>query len=58
MSIKMSKLKAFLFAFTCFFSSFTIMWQMYEVVIINDLYVAFPNDAGIITGILSWPELC
>lgn len=57
MSIKMSKLKAFLFAFTCFFSSFTIMWQMYEVVIINDLYVAFPNNAGIITGILSWPAI-
>lgn len=57
MSIKMSKVKSILFALTCFLSSFTIMWQMYEVVIINELYVVFPNDAAIITGILSWPAL-
>lgn len=57
MSVKMSKVKAFLFALACFLSSFTIMWQMYEVVIINDLYVAFPDHAAIITGILSWPAL-
>lgn len=57
MSVKMSKAKAFLFAFTCFLSSFTIMWQMYEIVIINDLYIAFPDNAGIITGILSWPAI-
>ena len=37
MSVKMSKAKASLFALACFLSSFTIMWQMYEVVIINDL---------------------
>lgn len=57
MSIKMSKVRTFLFALTCFLSSFTIMWQMYEVVIINELYVVFPDHAGIITGILSWPAL-
>ncbi|POP30571.1 hypothetical protein C3B58_20590, partial [Lactonifactor longoviformis] len=57
MSVKMSKAKASLFALACFLSSFTIMWQMYEVVIINDLYMVFPNHAAIITGILSWPAL-
>ena len=57
MSIQMSKIKSVLFALACFLSSFTIMWQMYEVVIINELYIAFPNDAGIITGILSWPAM-
>jgi MFS family permease len=57
MSIKMSKLKELLFALTCFFSSFIIMWQCYEVVIINELYIAFPDNAGIITGILSWPAI-
>lgn len=57
MSLKMSKVKTVLFALTCFLSSFTIMWQMYEVVIINDLYVAFPDNTGIITGILSWPAI-
>jgi len=33
------------------------MWQMSEVVIINDLFVAFPNDANLVTAILSWPAL-
>ena len=33
------------------------MWQMSEIVITNDLYVAFPDGAGIVTAILSWPAL-
>jgi MFS family permease len=57
MSVKMSKAKAFLFAATVFFTSFTVMWQMYEIVIVHDLYGAFPENAGIITAILGWPAL-
>lgn len=51
------KVRTALFCIALFLSSFMVMWQMYLVVIVNDLYVAFPSDAGIITGILSWPAL-
>lgn len=54
---KMSKGRAILFIITCWITSFTIMWQMPEMVIVNDLYEAFPNQAGVVTAMLSWPSL-
>lgn len=57
MSIKMSKMKAVLFAITACITSFTVMWQMSEIVIVNDLYIAFPGSESMITVILSWPAL-
>lgn len=57
MNVQMSKVKTILFSIAIFVSTFTIMWQMYEVVIINDLYMAFPDNEGIITGLMSWPAL-
>ena len=54
---EMSKARTVLFCIALFLSTFTIMWQMYEIVIVNDLYVAFPDNAATITGLLSWPSL-
>ena len=57
MSVKMSKTQAILFALTAWLTSFTVMWQMSMVVITNDLYVVFPESAGLVTAMLSWPAL-
>ena len=57
LAVKMSKPRAVLMAITIWLTSFTVMWQLSEVVIINDLYTAFPDQSGLVTAILSWPAL-
>lgn len=57
MSNEMSKAKKILFTLAVWATSFTVMWQMSEIVIVNDLYIAFPGSENIITAILSWPSL-
>lgn len=53
----MSKGKAALFIVTCWMTTFMAMWQMGEIIVANDLYAVFPDDAGLITAMLSWPTL-
>lgn len=57
MSVKMSRAKTILFVIAVWITSFSVMWQMSEVVIINNLYEVFPDQTGVVTTILSWPAL-
>lgn len=54
---EISKGKAALMAFAIWLSGFAIYFSMLPIVITNDLYVTFPNNAGAITAALSWPSL-
>lgn len=57
MNRQISKGQAVLFIVTCWATAFAVMWQMPEMVIVNDLYFVFPEQSGIITAMLSWPSL-
>jgi len=57
MLIQMSKLKTVLFAISVFLTSAAVMWQTVEIVVANDLYMAFPEDEGIVTALMSWPGM-
>lgn len=53
----MSKIKRILFVITCWLTTFTIMWQVPESVIVNSLFEEFPSDGALITAMLSWPSI-
>ncbi len=57
MFIQMSKVKTVLFAISVFITSAAVMWQSVEIVVANDLYMAFPEDEALVTALMSWPGM-
>lgn len=51
----MSKTRRILMTIAIWISSFSVMYSMLTVVILNDLYIAFPEGEFYITATLSWP---
>ena len=49
------KWKTYLGIAALWFTSFSVMYSMLTTVILNDLYIAFPNDELLVTATLSWP---
>ncbi len=57
MFLKMSKLKTVLFAISVFITAAAVMWQSVEIVVANELYIAYPDSEAFVTAIISWPGL-
>ena len=57
MYLKMGKLKTVLFAISVFLTSAAVMWQNVMIVVVNELYIAFPQDEALVTALLAWPGL-
>lgn len=55
MSAQLSKPRIALFSITLWISALLIAWQTVLVVVVNDLYIAFPADGVLVTALVSWP---
>jgi MFS family permease len=53
----MSKVRTVLFAISVFVTAAAVMWQSVEIVVANELYVAFPESEALVTAIMSWPGM-
>lgn len=51
------KARTAVFVAAVFLTTFVSNWQLVQYVIINDLYVAFPQDGNAVTAMMSWPSL-
>ena len=57
MYIQMSKVRKILFLVSCWLTTFVIMFQLPQYVVTNDLYIAFADQASVITALISFPSL-
>ena len=55
MAQQLSKVRTVFFSITLWVSALLIAWQTVLVVIVNELYIAFPNDGALVTALISWP---